>query len=347
MLFALLYIPHPGMRKGGADDSETALTWRTAADIKDRRPEWGWTYAGGGRLPRSALSLFAARPGVGKSTAARWFAAGYTNGTIEGCFIDHPQNVAYIATEESLEAMVKPSLRAVGADMCRIHFPRIEMDGKQVRLLSALDEAALTADLLARGITVMIVDPVMSTVGGKVDLTRNNEIRECLEPWARMVEAINGLVLAIVHLIKAPGGDILAAINGSSAFGEVARAVVAFALDLQAADGTGVLSQEKNNAGRSDLALSTPSSRSPCRPTTCYAPRWAGSSSAGNPTGGWPTYCASTPRESVSARGRGRSSRWSAMLSYPWARTLSPPRSRGSAATTRPSTYGGWNAPGS
>jgi hypothetical protein len=62
------------------------ILWRTAAEIRDRRPEWAWTYNGGGRLPRSALSLFAARPGVGKSTAARWFAAGYTLGTVEGCF---------------------------------------------------------------------------------------------------------------------------------------------------------------------------------------------------------------------------------------------------------------------
>ena len=62
-------------------------------------------------------------------------------------------------------------------------------------------------------------------------------------------------MFGIVHLIKVPGGDIVAAINGSSAFGEVARAVIAFTLDLQSGDGTGVLSQEKNNAGRCDLAL--------------------------------------------------------------------------------------------
>jgi hypothetical protein len=235
--------------------SGRTISWRTAAQIKDRRPEWAWTHNGGGRLPRSALSLFAARPGVGKSTAARWFAAGFTQGTIEGCFYGHPQNVAYIASEESLEAMVKPSLRAVDADMDRIHFPKVEVEGQQVRLLSVVDEARLTADFIERGITVVIVDPVMSTVGGKADINRNNETREHLEPWARMAEAINGLTLGVVHLVKVPGGDIVAAINGSSAFGEVARAVIAFAHDTQSGDGAGVLSQEKNNAGRIDLAL--------------------------------------------------------------------------------------------
>ena len=57
-----------------------------------------------------------------------------------------------------------------------------------------------------------------------------------------------------MHLIKVPSGDIVAAINGSSAFGEVARAVIAFAKDPESED-VRVLSQEKNNAGRSDLAL--------------------------------------------------------------------------------------------
>ena len=113
---------------------------------------------------RDTLSLFAGRPDAGKSTAARYFGAGYTRGTIPGCFHGQCQNVAYIAAEESLEVMVKPSLRAHGADLDRVHFPKVEMDGQQVRLLSNVDEAALTADFRARGITVVIVDPVMSAI---------------------------------------------------------------------------------------------------------------------------------------------------------------------------------------
>ncbi|OBH94889.1 hypothetical protein [Mycobacterium sp. E2733] len=57
-------------------------------------------------------------------------------------------------------------------------------------------------------------------------------------------------------MIKVPGGDIVAAINGSSAFGEVPRAIIAFAQDQQVDDDfQWVLSQEKNNLGRKDLAL--------------------------------------------------------------------------------------------
>jgi hypothetical protein len=241
--------PQSGQKNG------RQITWRTAAEISDRCPEWAWSYRGGGRLMRSTLVLFAGRPEAGKSTAARWFAAGYTNGTIGGCFYRQPQNVAYIATEESLECMVKPSLRAVQADMSRVYFPEVQMDGHRVRLLSDLDEDALTAELRDRGITIVIVDPLMSAIASATNINKNNETRSYIEPWARIAETINGLTIGIVHLIKAPGGDIVAAINGSSAFGEVARAVIAFARDPQSDDDECVLSQEKNNAGRRDLAL--------------------------------------------------------------------------------------------
>jgi hypothetical protein len=242
-------------KKEATEEPRREITWRTASQITDRCPEWAWKYDDGGRLMRDTLILFAGRPDAGKSTAARYFGAGYTRGTIPGCFHGHPQNIAYIASEESLEVMVKPSLRAHNADMDRVYFPEVKVGELQVRLLSTVDETALTAFLLDQNIKVVIVDPVMSAIGSTADIHRNNETREYLEPWARIAEAINGLVIGIVHLIKAPGGDIVAAINGSSAFGEVARAVIAFAKDPESED-VRVLSQEKNNAGRSDLALS-------------------------------------------------------------------------------------------
>ena len=250
--------PHDGeprrKPRGKKEEPRREISWLTAAQVTDRCPEWAWDYDGAGRLMRDTLILFAGRPDAGKSTAARYFGAGYTRGTIPGCFQGQPQNVAYIASEESLDVMVKPSLRAHNADMGRIYFPEVKLGDLQVRLLSTVDETALTAFLLDQNITVVIVDPIMSAISSAADINRNNETREYLEPWARMADAINGLVIGIVHLIKAPGCDIVAAINGSSAFGEVARAVIAFAKDPESED-VRVMSQEKNNAGESDLAL--------------------------------------------------------------------------------------------
>ena len=49
-----------------------------AADVLDDVPVWAWEYADKGRIQLGTLDLFAGRPGAGKSTAARWFAAGFS-----------------------------------------------------------------------------------------------------------------------------------------------------------------------------------------------------------------------------------------------------------------------------
>ncbi|WP_341684193.1 AAA family ATPase [Nocardia farcinica] len=223
-------------------------------DIQDDVPTWAWHYGGGGRIAVGTLGLFAGRPGAGKSTAGRWIAAQASNGTLEGCWFGRPVNVAYIAAEESLKYVVKPSLRAAGANMRRVFLPRVEMDGKEVRL-SAAHAEILAGQLVAHDVRVVIVDPLMSTLGGKVDINRNNEVRDLLEPWAKLAEDIDGVVIGIAHLRKSGNGDVVAGINGSSAFGEVARAVFGFAKDPESPDGDRIMSQEKNSMGQEDLAL--------------------------------------------------------------------------------------------
>ena len=76
-----------------------------------------------------------------------------------------------------------------------------------------------------------------------------------VEPWARMAEAIGGVVYGVVHLTKAATGDVVAGVNGSSAFGEVARAVFGFAKDPDSDEGHRIMSQAKNSTGDENLAL--------------------------------------------------------------------------------------------
>ena len=224
----------------------------SADEIEDDAPTWVWEYEGAGRMMLGTLAIFAGRPAVGKSTAARWLAAGFTTGAHEGCFHGKPQNVAYIATEESWRHMIKPSLRAAGADMRRVKCVQATSDGRESKLLAATDEGALTEAFIAAEVSIVVLDPLMGTVDGKTDIYRNNETREVLDPWRRIAEKIGGLVIGIAHLTKAPSGDIVAAIQGSSAFGEVARSVFGFAKD---GDGNRIMSQAKNSAGREDLAV--------------------------------------------------------------------------------------------
>jgi hypothetical protein len=122
----------------------------------------------------------------------------------------------------------------------------VEFDGQHVRLQSVRDEEVLAVELLDRGITGVFVDPVMSTVGTNIDIHRSNEVRTYIEPWARIADRIGRIVCGVVHLNKASNGDVVAGVNGSSAFGEVPRSVFGFAKDPESEEGDRIMSQAKN-----------------------------------------------------------------------------------------------------
>ncbi|MDM4138570.1 MULTISPECIES: AAA family ATPase [Mycobacterium] len=233
---------------------ERVLRLVPAKDIESDIPDWVWEYEGAGRIQRAVLTLFAGRPEAGKSTAARWFAAQWSKGELDGCWKGQPQRIAYIAPEEALDFVVKPGLQVIGANLDNILFPEVEINGEAVALLSGADEQKLSEQLLAAGVTVVIVDPIMATIGAKVDIYRNNELRQAVAPWVRIANRINGTVVGVVHLNKGNGRDVVASVNGSSAFGEVARCVFGFAKDPEA-EPERVMSQVKNSCGPGNLSL--------------------------------------------------------------------------------------------
>jgi hypothetical protein len=230
------------------------IKWMLGSQVETAVPVWAWEFRGKGRIQLGTMALLAGRPGAGKSSAARWLAAEASFGRLEGQWYGKPQNVAYIAAEESLKYTIGPGLRAAGADMSRIHFPSAYNAGEPTQILSTLDEIRLIEYMIANNITIVVVDPLMSTVTATTDINRNNEVRGQITPWSRMADEINGIVLGVVHLRKgSTNGDVVAAINGSSAFGELARSIFAFAKAGDTEER--VMSQHKNSTGSEDLAL--------------------------------------------------------------------------------------------
>jgi len=255
---------HPDTPAGKNDQDSgkprTSLRLRSYEDIDDDVPTWAWTHGDHGRIPLGALTLFAGRPAAGKSTAARWFAAQVTRGTLPGHWHGTPHSVAYIAAEESLKFSVKPSLRAAGADMKLVKYPELitrteDIDEARVNYIPTSAMSMFAKVLRDNDVKLVIVDPLMTMLGGGTDIYRNNEVRERVQPWVDLADQIGGVVIGITHLNKSVTGDVLAAINGSSAFGELCRAAFGFANDTEADDQSRVMSQVKNSLGVEDLSL--------------------------------------------------------------------------------------------
>lgn len=238
----------------------TRISLRPMSEVADDVPTLAWEpkprYPG---IAVGTLAIFGGRPAAGKSTAARWFVAEASNGTLPGAWYGTPVGAAWIGTEESEVYMMKPGLRAAGADLDKVVIPEVEIhhdddDSSVVPILHCLDMEALAAEFTAAGIKVVVLDPLMSAIGSRTDVNRSNEVRARLEPWVKLAEAINGVVIGIAHLKKSFTGDVVAALNGSSAFGEVARCIFGFAKDDNADDGTRLMSHAKSSIGPETLS---------------------------------------------------------------------------------------------
>lgn len=212
--------------------------------VQSTVPDWAWKIDGYGAIPLGGLTIITGKGGDGKSTLCRWLAARISKGELEGMWHGEPHSVIYLAAEESLSIMVKPSFLAAGADTSRVHY--ISTDGVSNRFDPTRDMDALISQCIEEDVRAVFVDPITNYFGKK-DSYKSSEVRDALAPWSRLADEINGVVVAIAHQTKGAGGDITAGVGGSSAITEVARAVLGTAHDKET--DVRVLSGGKNNAG--------------------------------------------------------------------------------------------------
>jgi hypothetical protein len=239
--------------KGESDEwGERKITLRRMSTVTTRVPQWVWKHSDHPCIQLGTFAMFAGKSGVGKSTAARWFAARLTRGELPGVWEGHPMNVAVIMQEEQTDMTIAPSLIAAQADMQRVFDPIIRESGTEQLFASLRDEQEFTELLLDYKIRAVFVDPVMSTLSGKMDAYRNNEVRQFLMPYTRIAKAINGIVVGVHHFRKGITESVMDSLTGSSAFVELPRAVFGFATDNT---GFCVMEQVKNSAGPNGLKL--------------------------------------------------------------------------------------------
>lgn len=229
---------------GSKGATVAGLRLQSLDTVQSTVPDWAWKIDGYGAIPLGGLTIITGKGGDGKSTLCRWLAARISKGELEGMWHGEPHSVIYLAAEESLSIMVKPSFLAAGADTSRVHY--ISTDGVSNRFDPTRDMDALISQCIEEDVRAVFVDPITNYFGKK-DSYKSSEVRDALAPWSRLADEINGVVVAIAHQTKGAGGDITAGVGGSSAITEVARAVLGTAHDKET--DVRVLSGGKNNAG--------------------------------------------------------------------------------------------------
>lgn len=219
-----------------------------ASLIKPKRVRWLLHH----RIPAASVTLLAGREGLGKSTIwARWV-ADVTHGTMEGDYLGAPGTVLVVANEDSQEHTLVPRLIAAGADLDRVLFLEIRetlLHVGSVNLPRDVERVATKID--ETGARLVVIDPLVSVLDGRLDSHKDHSIRQALDPLNMLASRTGAAILGLVHLNKGQGSDVLDRVLGSRAFTAAARAVIAVAADQEAEDNVNrlLVFQSKNNLG--------------------------------------------------------------------------------------------------
>jgi hypothetical protein len=242
--------PQAGARDPGPAGRRLVLT--PASAIQPEPVVWAWEDNGQGRMPSGSLGLFAGREGTGKSSFLIWMAAKVTRGELPGAFKGDPRAVIYLAVEDSWKYTIVPRLIAAGADLDLVYRAEVqEVNDGTVSLSLPADNCLLEEAITSRGVAMVALDPLLSAISDTLDTHVNRQVRQALDPLARLADRTGAVIAGVAHFNKSAGTDASSLITASGAFKDVARFIFAFATDDD--DGSKVITQTKNSLGRADL----------------------------------------------------------------------------------------------
>lgn len=218
-----------------------------ASEIRPQRVTWLWE----DRIPAGEITLTAGLGGIGKSTYHAWMVSEVTQGRLPGVYHGTPKSAIICASEDSWERTIVPRLIAAGADLDRVYRVDVVEAEENVRLILPADIDMLADEIQRNDVALLSLDPLMPLISNTIDTHKDAEVRRALEPLSGLADLTACAVLGNAHFNKGMRADPMMRLTGSAAFGQVVRAVLAFAHDPDS--DTSVISQAKNNLGHLDL----------------------------------------------------------------------------------------------
>ncbi len=212
--------------------------WVCLSDVQPEELEWLWFPY----IPLGKLTLFDGDPGVGKSWATCAITAAVTKGIgLPDVPQTEPRNVLMLSAEDGLADTVRPRLDNLGADVTRV-------TARNKRL--TLDEqglADLESKVAALRPALVIIDPLFSFVGERVDIFRDNQVRSVTDRLAELARKYGCAIVALRHLTKQQQKALYAG-GGSMGIMGTARSALLFGHDTEDVTNCGFVHVKSNIA---------------------------------------------------------------------------------------------------
>ncbi|MCH8112423.1 MAG: AAA family ATPase, partial [Proteobacteria bacterium] len=177
-------------------------------------------------IPLGKITSIEGDPGVGKTWLTHAIATAVTLGRgLPECDSFEPGNVLILSAEDGLSDTIKPRLESFGAD-CECIFAASEpfsLDPKGFNLLSQLIQQCSPK--------LVIIDPLVAYMGGKVDLHKANETRSIMSQIALLAERYKCAMVAVRHLTKSSRNKIIYRGMGSIDLTAACRSVLLVGCD--------------------------------------------------------------------------------------------------------------------
>jgi AAA domain len=197
------------------------------SEVKPERVAWLWQ----DRIPLGKLTVFDGDPEVGKSSVTLDIAARVTTGR------DMPDDspgvagaVVILSYEDGVADTIIPRLNAAGCDLRRVVAIERLPDEKGTIRPPMIPEDLETCEAVIKreGAVMLIVDPLMAALGGKVDAHRDQDVRRALALIADMAERTGVAVVVVRHMNKSGGGNPMYRGGGSIGIIGAARSALLF-----------------------------------------------------------------------------------------------------------------------
>jgi AAA domain len=205
------------------------------ADVEVRNVEWLIRHF----LRRDTLNLIQGHGGTNKGTWCCHVGARATRGELspEG----KPIMVLYACAEDEKETELKPRLIAANADLRYVRFIEDVVLPRDIR------NGRLQACVREVGAGLLFIDPLVTYLE-RMDAHKDQEVKQALTPILQMAQDERCTIVGVHHFTKDTRLGALLSGNGSGAFGNTARVVLAMVADNE--DGAHrILEVVKTNGG--------------------------------------------------------------------------------------------------
>jgi hypothetical protein len=174
-------------------------------------------------------------------------------GTVKGLYGIHlaaklaerGERTLFLCSEDALDYIIRPRFEAAGCDG-KLAFALSIEAANGTRGLHFPSDLPVLADAIAEvGPRLVIVDPVASYIDHGLDMAKNNQMREILQPLIALAAETTTAIIPVYHLGKEPGRGAI----GSVAFEDACRQVLTAARDDEDED-VRHLELTKTNIGR-------------------------------------------------------------------------------------------------